>query len=228
MSAPEYGATRLTVAQRGGLFPSGAAKSHTQGLWRSYHFLGLSVNKESLCRGGGWSARQRPGARPDRDTPAALDRLLRKLGGEGITLRFKKAGPRDYGILRRTSRPPRSIMYLYLPRYHSDENAVDDQSTTVSIPRGREETILVTEDDPDVSSFTVETLRELGYSVVGTVDSHAAQRMLDAHRLIALLFTDVRLPGGMNGRQLADEAQRAQGPIHQRLRAKCDCSPRPS
>jgi signal transduction histidine kinase len=32
---------------------------------------------------------------------------------------------------------------LYLPRYHSDENAVHDQSTTISIPRGREETILV-------------------------------------------------------------------------------------
>ena len=97
---------------------------------------------------------------------------------------------------------------LYLPRYHSDENAVDHQSTTVPIPRGREETILVAEDDPEVRSFTVEMLRELGYNVVAAVDGHAALRMLDAHREIALLFTDVGLPGGMNGRQLADEAQR--------------------
>jgi PAS domain S-box-containing protein len=93
---------------------------------------------------------------------------------------------------------------LYLPRYHSDENAIHDQSTTISIPRGREETILVAEDDPEVRSFTVEMLRELGYNVVAAMDG----RMLDAHREIALLFTDVGLPGGMNGRQLADEAQR--------------------
>jgi CheY-like chemotaxis protein len=97
---------------------------------------------------------------------------------------------------------------LYLPRYYSDQNAVDDQPTTVSNPRGREETILVTEDDPEVRSFTVEMLRELGYNVIEAVDGHAALRMLDAHREIALLFTDVGLPGGMNGRQLADEAQR--------------------
>ena len=97
---------------------------------------------------------------------------------------------------------------LYLPRYHSDKNEVDDHPATVSIPRGREETILVAEDDPEVRSFTVETLRELGYNVVAAVDGHAALRMLDAHREIALLFTDVGLPGGMNGRELADEAQR--------------------
>ena len=97
---------------------------------------------------------------------------------------------------------------LYLPRYHSDENAVDHHPTTVPIPRGREETILVAEDDPEVRSFTVEMLRELGYNVIAAVDGHAALRMLDAHREIALLFTDVGLPGGMNGRQLADEAQR--------------------
>ena len=97
---------------------------------------------------------------------------------------------------------------LYLPRYHSDKNEVDDHPATVSIPRGREETILVAEDDPEVRSFTVEMLRELGYNVVAAVDGHAALRTLDAHREIALLFTDVGLPGGMNGRELADEAQR--------------------
>ena len=64
------------------------------------------------------------------------------------------------------------------------------------------------EDDPEVRSFTVEMLRELGYNVLAAVDGHAALRMLDAHSEIALLFTDVGLPGGMNGRQLADEAQR--------------------
>jgi len=68
------------------------------------------------------------------------------------------------------------------------------------------------------------TLRELGYRVIEASDGHGALRLLDADRAIELLFTDVGLPGGMNGRQLATEAQTAKGGIesavHQRLRPK--------
>ena len=64
------------------------------------------------------------------------------------------------------------------------------------------------EDEADVRSFTVEMLRELGYRVIEAPDGPSGLRLLDAHREINLLFTDVGLPGGMNGRQLADEAQR--------------------
>ena len=49
---------------------------------------------------------------------------------------------------------------------------------------------------------------ELGYDVIDAPDGSSGLRLLDAHRDIKLLFTDVGLPGGMNGRQLADEAQR--------------------
>ena len=51
-------------------------------------------------------------------------------------------------------------------------------------------------------------LRELNYRVLEAPDGQAALLSLDANREIALLFTDVGLPGGMNGRQLADEARR--------------------
>jgi len=51
-------------------------------------------------------------------------------------------------------------------------------------------------------------LRELGYRVIEAPDGPTGLRLLDAHREIYLLFTDVGLPGGMNGRQLAEEAQR--------------------
>jgi PAS domain S-box-containing protein len=101
-----------------------------------------------------------------------------------------------------------TTVQIYLPRYYSDEDAADDRPATVSIPRGGGETILVTEDHPDVRSFTVEMLRELGYRVLEAVDGHAALRVLDAHREIVLLFTDIGLPRSMNGRQLAEEAQR--------------------
>jgi CheY-like chemotaxis protein len=49
-------------------------------------------------------------------------------------------------------------------------------------------------------------LRELGYRVLDAPDGATGLRVLDAHPEITLLFTDVGLPGGMNGRRLADEA----------------------
>jgi CheY-like chemotaxis protein len=51
-------------------------------------------------------------------------------------------------------------------------------------------------------------LRELGYSVLDAPDARSALHIIDATRQIALLFTDIGLPGGTNGRQLADEAVR--------------------
>jgi CheY-like chemotaxis protein len=97
---------------------------------------------------------------------------------------------------------------LYLPRYFAVEKARDTQTTGISVPQAQGETILVVEDEADVHSFMVETLRELGYNVVEAPDAPSGLRLLEAHREIDLLFTDVGLPGGMNGRQLAEEAQR--------------------
>jgi len=97
---------------------------------------------------------------------------------------------------------------LYLPRHIETAARGEATQSAPPTPQGRGETILVVEDDPDVRSFTIEMLRELGYTVIEATDGENALRLLDAHRDIVLLFTDVGLPGGMNGRQLADEAMR--------------------
>jgi signal transduction histidine kinase len=97
---------------------------------------------------------------------------------------------------------------IYLPRHYEGESLVEDRSSAASLPRANDETILVAEDDPDVRSFAIAMLAELGYRVIAAADGPSALRLLDAHRETALLFTDVGLPGGMNGRQLAEEAQR--------------------
>jgi CheY-like chemotaxis protein len=99
---------------------------------------------------------------------------------------------------------------IYLPRLRSPDGTAEDQSSAAAIPRGKGETVLVVEDQPDVRLYSVEMLRELGYRVLDAPDGPSGLRMIDAHRDIALLFTDVGLPGGMNGRQLADEALRRQ------------------
>jgi signal transduction histidine kinase len=71
----------------------------------------------------------------------------------------------------------------------------------------RSEVVLVVEDDPNVREFSVETLRELGYGVIAAGSGAEALQQLENEPRIQLVFTDVGLPGGMTGRQLADEAR---------------------
>jgi CheY-like chemotaxis protein len=97
---------------------------------------------------------------------------------------------------------------LYLPRYRGSGALGDESMAKRELPRGRAETVLVVEDDPDVRDYTSEIVGDLGYDVLTAEDALSALRLLDAHHQISLLFTDVGLPGGMNGRQLADQALR--------------------
>jgi PAS domain S-box-containing protein len=98
---------------------------------------------------------------------------------------------------------------IYLPRYVGAEEHIEDaeQSQAANGAIGTE-TILVVEDDDALRSYTVETLAELGYRVLPATNGAAALEILDNGNDIDLLFTDVVMPGGLNGRQLADEAVR--------------------
>jgi CheY-like chemotaxis protein len=76
-------------------------------------------------------------------------------------------------------------------------------------PATQGETILVVEDDADVIATAAETLRGLGYCVLTAADAREALAIAgDPGRRIDVLFTDVVMPGGMNGVQLAQEVQR--------------------
>ena len=80
----------------------------------------------------------------------------------------------------------------------------------LSIPEAAsEETILVLEDDDDVRAYSVEILRELGYRVIEAHDGPSALRLLERQTRVDLLFTDVVLPGGMTGAQVAAQARGA-------------------
>jgi CheY-like chemotaxis protein len=96
---------------------------------------------------------------------------------------------------------------LYLPRLlaeRPDSSAKPEEAPT---PIGHGETILVVEDEPAVREHSVASLRELGYRVLAAADGHAALRVLAPEADIDVLFTDVGLPGGMTGRQLAEAAR---------------------
>ena len=96
---------------------------------------------------------------------------------------------------------------IYLPRFHAEEIVEPEKPTADVVGGGSHETILVVEDDDDVRASTTEMLRDLGYSVLEAPNGRVALQLLQAHSEIGLLFTDVGLPGGMNGRQLADTAR---------------------
>ena len=98
---------------------------------------------------------------------------------------------------------------IYLPRFYgllpdNDTGTVDRCAPECP----GDETVLVCEDDEKVRAYTVDVLKELGYRVIEAADGPAALQALEGpSQPIDLLFTDVILPGGMTGADIAREAQ---------------------
>jgi len=101
---------------------------------------------------------------------------------------------------------------LYLPR---SKQAVDPKDHTVGIEvlPGGAERILVVEDDESVRQVSVHALRNQGYEVVEEASGRDAINRLKVERSFDLLFTDMVLPGGIDGATLAAEAARLQPSI---------------
>ena len=97
---------------------------------------------------------------------------------------------------------------LYLPQSSSRAIVLEPAAEMPSLQsaRGRE-TILLVEDDEEVLTVTAESLKELGYQVVTAVDAARALEILQGDLPIDLLFSDVIIPGGTNGAQLAVKAR---------------------
>jgi len=97
---------------------------------------------------------------------------------------------------------------LYLPRAHKDADAAVEPSPT-ALPMARaNERILAVEDNPDVRKVVVAQLDELGYRVIEAANGEAAIEIIENGEAFDLLFTDVVMPGGMNGYDLARAARR--------------------
>ncbi len=99
---------------------------------------------------------------------------------------------------------------IYLPRLAPGQECPDEVSAgAASDPHSQlGDTVLVVEDNDDVRSYSMDALRELGYAVLEAADGASALEVLERRPEIRLLFTDIGLPGGLNGRQLAHEALR--------------------
>ncbi|HUK00003.1 MAG TPA: PAS domain S-box protein [Stellaceae bacterium] len=136
-----------------------------------------------------------------------------KAPGEGTGLGLSQV----YGFIKQSgghvkiySEPGEgTTVKLYLPRLATAPGQGESAEIGPVAPMARRgETILVVEDDDDVRAHSVDILRELGYRVIAAPDGPSALRILESEPEIRLIFTDIGLPGGLNGRHLAEEARR--------------------
>jgi PAS domain S-box-containing protein len=91
---------------------------------------------------------------------------------------------------------------LYLPPGEGTGAATTNATAQAE---GGAETIFIVEDDALVRNFVTAQLQSLGYQTVAAADSKAALELIEAGQAFDLLFTDVVIPGGMSGRELAEE-----------------------
>jgi len=97
---------------------------------------------------------------------------------------------------------------IYLPRLNQTGTEPEPILAPASGASGQGELVLLVEDDDMVRAFAVRQVQALGYRVVEAESGQTALRLLANHPDVALLFTDVVMPGKLSGRQLADEARK--------------------
>ncbi|HEX8594276.1 MAG TPA: response regulator [Pseudomonas sp.] len=129
--------------------------------------------------------------------------------GLGLSMIYGFARQSGGGV-RIYSKPGQgSMICIYLPMHQGQAAGIDSDTHPVQFPNPTKggETILVVDDEPAVREVVIEVLEELGYQVLQARTGAEALTILQSKTCLDLLVTDVGLPGGMNGRQVADAAR---------------------
>jgi CheY-like chemotaxis protein len=100
-----------------------------------------------------------------------------------------------------------TMVRLYLPRHHTNMMFQPETISPVAIHRAVQgQTVLVVDDESTIRMLITDVLQDLDYAALEAEDGVAALQILQSDARIDLLVTDVGLPGGLNGRQVADAA----------------------
>jgi CheY-like chemotaxis protein len=100
-----------------------------------------------------------------------------------------------------------TTMCLYFPRHFGEAEESTEATASDSIEHGHGEVVLVVDDETVLRMLMLDVLQENGYRAIEAVDGPTAMKLLETDQRVDLLITDVGLPGGMNGRQIADAAR---------------------
>jgi CheY-like chemotaxis protein len=123
-----------------------------------------------------------------------------------------------YGFVRQSGGQARiysevgkgTMVSLYFPRHFASAEIVEShQVRAPTLQEGKGQTVLVVDDEPTVRMLVLDTLDEPGYHSIEACDSVQGLTILESEKSIDLLVTDVGLPRGLNGRQMADAARRS-------------------
>jgi PleD family two-component response regulator len=95
---------------------------------------------------------------------------------------------------------------LYFPRVDGAASGHSAKNKSTADPEARE-TILVVEDDERVRQLTITRLKLIGYQVLEASDGPKALDLLTKRHPVDLVFTDLVMPGGMSGREVASRAR---------------------
>jgi CheY-like chemotaxis protein len=114
------------------------------------------------------------------------------------------------GAVEMANRPEGgAVVRMYLPATDGAE-ARDPAATAAPAPEPEDASgrVLVVEDDPDLAALASDLVQSFGYSVALAHRAQAALELIQSGEPIDLLFSDVIMPGGMNGVELAEEVHR--------------------
>ena len=122
--------------------------------------------------------------------------------GLGLSMVFGFVKQSGGGIEVRSEQGRGTIFRIYLPKADGiAQRAAEEDDLPV---RGGDETILCVEDDPTIRDYVTGQLESLGYRVLAAANADAALEIVNRGTVFDLLFTDIVMPGSMNGRQLAE------------------------
>jgi PAS domain S-box-containing protein len=130
-----------------------------------------------------------------------------KGSGLGLSMVYGFAKQSDGHVAIYSEQGLGTTVRIYLPRVGAGQSVAEAPENENAAPRGHE-TILIAEDDPFVRSSVILRVESLGYRVVAAVNGKEALQRLRTNPGIDMLFTDIIMPGGMSGWELADQARR--------------------
>lgn len=126
----------------------------------------------------------------------------KKGSGLGLSMVYSFA-KESGGTLLLTSEPGKGTTAALVLPASAGREAREPAEVVISAPVGGSETVLIVEDEPRIRKFATRSLSRLGYRVLEAADAQQAIAILKAEPEIDLLFSDIVMPGGMDGRELA-------------------------